>query len=440
MYRVPTRIIRVSIDRPLSFPSIRCICKRKLHAAYNRNEKLYRHPYDHQTQKGFHSGARICISDYGKSSGPLHLGFEKHYKIRSNIELLIQDYAHKPIQPITYEYLTHYKPPLRDNAEYMLSIKTVNLLLSYACRRLNAIQELPYIVVLNPNIEISNSLYLKTLETLLSIEYPYGLQNRETMIKLLTKFLDEHQDTLVTLARGFQEVMEFYPKESVFSFLNQHLRDRISMKLLATHYLSLLDQSAKGGQSKMIGVLHKNLKISDLIRQVSEYVNDLCFVKYDRTVPVSILAGKHITFPCIPTNLEYVITEVLKNSSRAHIESSTAENDLTEKPIEVTIFRSDGELQIRIRDFGGGIPPDVEDKMFDYSYSTVAEKKKDTGAEACMLPGEEVNNVSGMGFGLPMCRAYMEMFDGTLDIQSLYGWGTDVYIKLNGPSKEMLED
>lgn len=96
-------------------------------------------------------------------------------------------------------------------------------------------------------------------------------------------------------------------------------------------------------------------------------------------------------------------------------------------------------MQIRIRDYGGGISPAVEERMYDYSYSTVSEKAKDTGAEAYMIPGEDVNNVSGMGFGLPMCKAYIDMFDGGLDVQSLLGWGTDVYIKLKGPSKEMLE-
>lgn len=365
------------------------------------------------------------------------LGFEQLYQIRSSIELLIQDYANKPIPAISYEYLSMYKPPLTDNEKYVLVIKTVNLLLAYTCRRLAAIQRLPYIAVVNPNVEESNRLYLKTLESLLSIDFPYGLHDQEAMVTKLTKFLDDHQDTLITLSRGFEEVMEFYQQEAVFEFLNQHLRDRISMKLLVTHYLALVQQQDKN--SPAIGVLHKNLKISELIHRVEEFVGDLCFVKYDRQVPVKILYGADVTFPCIPTDLEYVLTEILKNSSRAHIENSTKERDLTEKPIEVTIVRSDCDLEIRIRDFGGGIPPEVEDRMFEYSYSTVQANTKDSGMSAYVIPGEEVNNVSGMGFGLPMCKAYLEMFDGSLDIQSLYGWGTDVYIKLKGPENKLLK-
>lgn len=38
------------------------------------------------------------------------LSFDQHYKIRSNIELLIQDYASKPIAPLNYEYFLQYRP------------------------------------------------------------------------------------------------------------------------------------------------------------------------------------------------------------------------------------------------------------------------------------------------------------------------------------------
>ncbi|SCU78425.1 LADA_0A05556g1_1 [Lachancea dasiensis] len=359
------------------------------------------------------------------------VGFEELYRIRSNIELLIQDFAKRPIPPISYKFLTQYQVPLTTNEKYMLAIKTVNLLLTYTCRRLDAVQKLPYIAVLNPNIEETNRLYLRTLESLLSINYPYGLHDEEVMTKILTEFLDDHQDTLVTLSRGFQEIMEFYPKEAVFQFLNLHLRDRIAMKLLATHYLSISAQVS--GDLPVVGVLHKEMKISELVRRVEEFVGDLCFVKYDHQVPITILEGNEVEFPCVPTDLEYVLTELLKNSSRAHIENSTPENNTAEKAVEVSIIRSENDLEIRIRDFGGGIPPQVEDRMFDYSYSTVDADAKDTGMSAYVLPGADVCNVSGMGFGLPMCKAYVEMFNGTLDIQSLWGWGTDAYVKLKGP-------
>lgn len=382
----------------------------------------------------FHSAsiaAKSHIKQHSHHNFLSTLGFEELYQIRSNIELLIQDFAKKNVSPITFNFLTQYKPPLTDNEKYALTIKTVNLLLTYTSRRLAAIQKLPYIAVVNPNIEETNRLYLKTLESLLSMEYPYGLHDQDTMVRKLTGFLDDHQDTLVTLSRGFEEIMDFYPKESVFEFLNHHLRDRIAMKLLATHYLALVRQ--RDPNLPTVGILHKNLKISELIRRVEEFVGDLCFVKYDHQVPVKILEGADETFPCIATDLEYVLTEILKNSSRAHIENTTPQNNLVEKPIEVTIVRNDCDLEIRIRDFGGGIPPEVEDRMFDYSYSTVEENAKDTGMSAYVIPGEDVANVSGMGFGLPMCKAYLEMFNGTLDIQSLWGWGTDVYIKLKGP-------
>ncbi|AET39433.1 protein kinase PKP1 Ecym_4378 [Eremothecium cymbalariae DBVPG len=363
------------------------------------------------------------------------LGFEQFYQLRSNVEMLIQDYAKRRLPPITYDFLTQYIPPLSENEKYVFTIKVVNILLTLTCRRLAAIQRLPYIAVVNPNIEESNRLYLKTLESLLSIEMPYGLNDRELMQSKLRDLLNDHNDTLATLAKGLQEIMDFYPKQDVFDFLNAHLRDRLSMKLLSTHYLSLISQKEF---TDSIGVLHRNLNIADLIKRTQEFVGDLTFVKYDKIVPVQILYGHDVTFPCIPPDLEYVFQEIIKNSARAHIEASTPGNDVAEKPIEVTIVRSHEDLEVRIRDFGGGIPPDVEDKMFDYSYSTSEKDAKDTGMSAYIIPGQDVSNVSGMGFGLPLCKAYLEMFNGQLDIQSLWGWGTDVYIKLKGPKKELL--
>lgn len=365
-----------------------------------------------------------------RSKEMTELNFQELYHIRSNIQHLIQDYSSYEIPKIDWAFLLQYRGPLQDNEKYFLTIKTLNLLLTLTCHRLASLQELPYIALVNPNIEQSNRLYLKTLESLLSIEYPYDLYDTDKIENLTEEFLNDHQDTLLTLSNGLQEVSRFYDPENIFKFLNKHLHDRILMKLLTTNYLKLLEQTSS---DEVIGVIHKDLHISDLVTRTNEFVNDLTFIKYDKTVPVKIMEGSDVKFSYIPTDLEYVLQELLKNSSRAHIENNV------DKDVEVTIVKNDDQLEIRIRDFGGGIDPQVEDRVFDYSFSTTVKEEKDSGMSDYVLPGQEVQNVAGMGFGLPMCKAYLELFNGTLDIQSLWGWGTDVYIRLHGPSDRLFD-
>lgn len=36
----------------------------------------------------------------------------------------------------------------------------------------------------------------------------------------------------------------------------------------------------------------------------------------------------------------------------------------------------------------------------------------------------------GYGFGLPICRLYAQMFDGTLTLQQVSQIGTDAYLRL----------
>ncbi|KAF8423050.1 putative mitochondrial pyruvate dehydrogenase kinase [Tirmania nivea] len=46
------------------------------------------------------------------------------------------------------------------------------------------------------------------------------------------------------------------------------------------------------------------------------------------------------------------------------------------------------------------------------------------------------SSIAGLGYGLPLSRAYAEYFGGTLSVQSCFGWGTDVYLLLKGVEVE----
>ncbi|KAG0657172.1 hypothetical protein C6P45_002520 [Maudiozyma exigua] len=389
------------------------------------------------------------------------LTFEDHYNIRSNIESLIQDYSKKDVPPITFEFLTSYhnQYPMTSSELYTLNIQIMNSLLTYTCRQLLTLQQLPYIAILNPKIEKTHELYLHTLTSLLDNKFPYDLYDKSRMKLLMRKFLDDHQDTLQILSEGMTEIMESYHQDSVFQFLNEHLQNRITMKLLATHYVELISQQERRPQPKSqdllsgkIGIIQQDVPIASFIKRIYEFVNDLCLLKYDHQ-PINLIftEGENIKFSCIPLILEYIMTEILKNSMRATIESSIKKNNESPKDVEISIFEaSANKIMIRVRDYGGGIPQAIEKKIFDYSYTSTTPDNKDNSGkdiddlhcsvtEDQMIPGETVHNIAGMGFGLPLCKTYLELFGGKIDIQSLSGRGTDVYITLTGPTPKMLQ-
>ena len=51
----------------------------------------------------------------------------------------------------------------------------------------------------------------------------------------------------------------------------------------------------------------------------------------------------------------------------------------------------------------------------------------------------DANIIAGMGYGLPLSRIYIELFDGKIDLHSIHGYGTTVYMKWNGPNVRLLQ-
>ena len=72
--------------------------------------------------------------------------------------------------------------------------------------------------------------------------------------------------------------------------------------------------------------------------------------------------------------------------------------------------KANGEwVELRVRDDGCGIRPEVGDKIFKPLFSTKA---------------------FGVGLGMPLVKEIVERHGGTLDVQSEWGEGTTVAISL----------
>jgi hypothetical protein len=128
-------------------------------------------------------------------------------------------------------------------------------------------------------------------------------------------------------------------------------------------------------------------------------------------------------------------------------------------PVTVTIADSPSneDVIIKVSDEGGGIPRSQMDSVWSYLYTTanntvqerVLQQQKSTAQEqlsslSSLSDGDaeapHVANaaaalgtspiLAGLGFGLPMARAYARYFGGDLDLISLEGYGTDAYVHL----------
>jgi signal transduction histidine kinase len=249
------------------------------------------------------------------------------------------------------------------------------------------------------------------------------------------------------------------------------------------------------GNPGYIGVIDTRLKPAKIVQLCEDVVGEICELKYGVRPHVVINGEPDYTFAHVPVHLEYIITELLKNAFRATVESGmeresievtiaplpepevdnerrTTENDkvVTNKDqgnIDVAshnftgytaastgtsdeairpLARSTPGVTIRIRDRGGGISPENYAHIWDYSFTTFNEDQVsstlsggDSGMDALNAisgpGGDGGNSLAGLGYGLPLGRAYAEYFGGGIAVQSLYGWGTDVYLSLRGVGK-----
>lgn len=339
-------------------------------------------------------------------------------------------------------------------------------------------RNLPFIVVSNPNIaEIYNN-YIHSLSTLLPYQERQinSLEDEMQFTEIMADLVQTHSNTIPTLARGFMECRKYINPSGVTKFLDEHLRARIGTRLIAEQHIALHLSSRPhntGNPSKYmqlcpsyIGVIDTALQPAEIIRHCESFVSEICELKYGVRPSVVIKGDPNTTFAHIPTHLEYVLTELLKNAFRA-----TVENGAERKPIEVTIAASPDThgitdletkasaqenagaqcpsiqcevpgVTIRIRDRGGGISPEVLPNIWSYSFTTFSEdcisetnNGKIDALNTISGAGGDSSSLAGLGYGLPLGRAYAEYFGGGIAVQSLWGWGTDVYLKLRGLGK-----
>lgn len=389
------------------------------------------------------------------------------------------------------DLVRHGRPPLStdsllSSANFALSLLPVRL-----AHRIQALRNLPFIVVTNPNISRIYNNYIHSLSILL----PYlhasqdgkpisSLDDEVQFTNVLAELVQTHTDTIPILAKGFLECRRYISPLEVTRFLDQHLRARIGTRLIAEQHIALhfssqphATENSASEQNSYIGVIDTALKPAHIIESCAGFVADICELRYGVRPQLLIDGEPETTFAFVPMHLEYIVTELLKNAFRATVEhksrepvivtiapepplrsltESTADRDSLPSAVvrpseheERHAFRSGAiaplddnapGVTIRIRDRGGGIPPEVAPSIWSYSFTTFSDDADEfpgsssgsDGLGAITSASAGGSSIAGLGYGLPLSRAYAEYFGGGIAVQSLHGWGTDVYLRLKG--------
>ena len=311
-----------------------------------------------------------------------------------------------------------------------------------------------------------------------------SLEEEEQFTETMADLVQTHSNTIPVLARGFLECRKYINPQDVTKFLEQHLRARIGTRLIAEQHIALHMASQPGsfaeGPSPYMGVIDTALRPAESIRNCDAFVSDICELKYG-VRPSLILNGEvDAEIAHVPVHIEYILTELLKNAYRATVESGNEH-----KPVEVTIaaipdaphtklealknllvsqdtshdFSQEGlaeycnaegeaallnsatqSITIRIRDQGGGIAPEILPNIWAFNFTTYSNGQTSNAnndnidaLNAISSSGGGISSsIAGLGYGLPLGRAYAEYFGGGIALESLYGFGTDVYLSLQG--------
>lgn len=238
------------------------------------------------------------------------------------------------------------------------------------------------------------------------------------------------------------------------------------------------------GEAFQLCSTHEHLKLS-----YNMIVNFLQGLYPNVQMPELVVNGDDLKFQFMANHLSYIFTEILRNSLRSTIEQFIKLHSgnpnfaqMKPPPVRVEITSNKYEMTFKISDQGGGIPVEKLESVWSFGRSPELAKKYLDNFHA--LPGLDLptrlpiiehqyfqkrsehemkrpeklagmlDNIGQMemsssqnknsmlkslasrpfeytlGVSLPMCKVYTDYWNGVLEMCSVEGYGSDVFLKL----------
>ncbi|KAF8482785.1 alpha-ketoacid dehydrogenase kinase N-terminal domain-containing protein [Russula ochroleuca] len=345
--------------------------------------------------------------------------------------------------------------------------------------RIRDLQDLPYTVVMQEGVAKVYELYWSAFEKFRKFPQIETLEDNERFCSFLRTLLDEHAVVIPNLSLGLSLASPHLPPDQLDAFMRRMLVSRISRRVLAEHHIALSDFFAgrSHGPSKEerhVGIIYPGLNVEKSVRRCTALLHQLthdseCPNSLNVRWPEVVIEGHTSTqFAYIREHLEYIIFELLKNAMQATIAKHGHKSD--PPSILVTLVTAPDNIGMRISDQGGGLVNSqihLPSDLFSFSHvrnasrleqdnlgplrtastsptgmrATVDElvsrwkdewRQQEDGTPLKNDPELEsgVGRHPRLGIGLAMSNIFARYFGGSLELVSLDGWGTDVYLRL----------
>lgn len=332
-----------------------------------------------------------------------------------------------------------------------------------------------------PSIRKVTAAYNEDFNWIMDFEHKKGAithDNLEDYHELSKLIFNQHRGTMLDIAKG---VFEFYEDlerlfgkvelaevredlhliKNIEDSLDQFFTDRLTMRMLISHVLSL--NSGRRRSKEMVGIVNTQTLPIQILERAYSNCKFICMRDY-QVAPDLNVNGRPVedflvtevaqgqTFPYVHTHLLYIFLELLKNGARASIERAqmdagihgdvvdgvfTADACYLEPPalnipaLNILVPEQkelwDRERSVKLEDKGTGMSRRVLHKAFCYFFSSI--KHRPTVA-AEVTDFDKRAPLAGFGFGLPISRVMARYFEGDIDLNSITGKGTDVYVYL----------
>lgn len=284
-----------------------------------------------------------------------------------------------------------------------------------------------------PEIREVCSWYKESFAAIRQCPAPVEKDKEEIFAKCVKDIYERHANTLIKMAVGAHHLRlalnidDFTENTEIQQRLDEFYMSRIGVRMLIGQYLALREQQES---EEMIGLISTHCSPAQIAEFAIEDAAYMCSRQHGDAPEVEIKGRTDLTFPYVPSHLQYIILELLKNSMRATVDSHGIDNM---PPIRIIIADAldNDDVVIKISDEGGGIKRTEMHKIWSYLYTTADPTILESVLQTADFADHAVTSpLAGLGYGIPISRNYARYFGGDLVIMSMEGYGTDCFIYL----------